>query len=433
MTVAALLATRDRARIGPRDPRRHPRHPRRPPRRRRPHRDPPRDLGRRGAHETPHEVPPLQGPRGHRHPPPQRGVLCRVLPPPLPGAGAAGDPRAPDDRAGGAGARRGLGRQGLARALGPAPRDRHPGRRPLPRSRHRRLLRRVRRIHPRVRHRTRAARSTRSTCAASTATTFPARPRPPTARRVVRADSRSATCSTRSRSTTSYDVVATGHNLDDEAAVLLGNVLHWETGYLGRQFPVLPAAPGFARKVKPLVRLGEREMAAYCVMRGIDYQVEECPMAAGNRHIGLKEMLNQLETRSPGLEGRVPQRVLEPRARARSPTSPTTSATSSLPCVECGAPTTTGDRCAFCSLRAERTGPPPVDRSERTVRRTVSASRGPFRGRRARAAASTANAAATSSASPRAASSTPTPACSTTRASSARTKASPCAPRAAPR
>ena len=43
-----------------------------------------------------------------------------------------------------------------------------------------------------------------------------------------------------------YDVVATGHNLDDEAAVLLGNVLRWETGYLGRQFPILPATPGFA-------------------------------------------------------------------------------------------------------------------------------------------------------------------------------------------
>ena len=43
-----------------------------------------------------------------------------------------------------------------------------------------------------------------------------------------------------------YDVVATGHNLDDEAAVLLGNVLHWEVGYLGRQYPVLPAGPGFA-------------------------------------------------------------------------------------------------------------------------------------------------------------------------------------------
>ena len=31
-----------------------------------------------------------------------------------------------------------------------------------------------------------------------------------------------------------YDVVATGHNLDDEAAVLFGNVLRWNTDYLAR-------------------------------------------------------------------------------------------------------------------------------------------------------------------------------------------------------
>ena len=85
-----------------------------------------------------------------------------------------------------------------------------------------------------------------------------------------------------------YDVVATGHNLDDEAAVLLGNVLRWEAGYLGRQHPLLPAAEGFVRKVKPLYRMGERETAAYCVVARIDYQVEECPMAAGNRHLGYK-------------------------------------------------------------------------------------------------------------------------------------------------
>src|ERR1700712_749204 len=98
----------------------------------------------------------------------------------------------------------------------------------------------------------------------------------------------------------SYDVLVTGHNLDDEAAVLFGNVLHWHTEYLGRQHPVLPARDGFPKKVKPLVRLGEREMAAYCIVTGIDYVVEECPMAAGNRHLGYKEALNQIELGSPG-------------------------------------------------------------------------------------------------------------------------------------
>ena len=63
---------------------------------------------------------------------------------------------------------------------------------------------------------------------------------------------------------------------------------------------MLPAAAGFARKVKPLVRLAEREMAAYCVLRGIDYIVEECPMADGNRHLGYKAALNAIEDASPG-------------------------------------------------------------------------------------------------------------------------------------
>ena len=97
-----------------------------------------------------------------------------------------------------------------------------------------------------------------------------------------------------------YDVVATGHNLDDEAAVLFGNVLRWDTAYLGRQVPVLPASHGFAKKVKPLVRLGERETAAYCVLTGIDYIVEECPMAVGNKHLGYKDALNRVEEQSPG-------------------------------------------------------------------------------------------------------------------------------------
>ena len=37
-----------------------------------------------------------------------------------------------------------------------------------------------------------------------------------------------------------YDVVATGHNLDDEAATLLGNTLRWNVEYIARQSPVLP-------------------------------------------------------------------------------------------------------------------------------------------------------------------------------------------------
>jgi uncharacterized protein (TIGR00269 family) len=153
-----------------------------------------------------------------------------------------------------------------------------------------------------------------------------------------------------------YDVLATGHNLDDEAAVLLGNVLRWETEFLGRQHPVLPAAPGFARKVKPLIRLGERELAAYCVLTSIDYIVEECPMAGGNRHLGYKNTLNEIEERSPGTKAAFVFGFLE-RAHERFAVEIDDTRDELRPCAVCGAPTP-GDVCAFCRMRARALGEP---------------------------------------------------------------------------
>jgi uncharacterized protein (TIGR00269 family) len=121
---------------------------------------------------------------------------------------------------------------------------------------------------------------------------------------------------------------------------------------------VLPAADGFARKVKPLVRMGEREMAAYCVIRGIDYQVEECPMAAGNRHLGFKEVLNALEDRSPGAKAAFLNGFF---ARGHERFQTEQDQVELGACEECGAPTTTGGTCAFCSLRNRAAGEVPVE------------------------------------------------------------------------
>lgn len=144
-----------------------------------------------------------------------------------------------------------------------------------------------------------------------------------------------------------YDAVATGHNLDDEAAVLLGNVLRWEVEYLGRQRPVLPARNGFPRKIKPLVRLGERETAAFCVLSGIEYQVDECPLASGNRHLGFKEALLAIEERSPGTKQSFYSGFLN---RGVDRFAETEEERAGLgPCVRCGSPTP-GGVCAFCRL-----------------------------------------------------------------------------------
>ncbi|MGI8710084.1 MAG: ATP-binding protein [Acidimicrobiales bacterium] len=175
-----------------------------------------------------------------------------------------------------------------------------------------------------------------------------------------------------------YDVVATGHNLDDEAAVLFGNTLRWQADYLGRQLPVLPARDGFPRKVKPLVRLGEREMAAYCVLRGIDYIVEECPMAAGNKHIGYKEALNELELRSPGTKRDFYFGFLARGVDRFADAAPAGAGAASDPrpdggpgggrCRRCGSPAT-GDVCAFCVLVERSAGAEPVELTTRAARR----------------------------------------------------------------
>ena len=160
-----------------------------------------------------------------------------------------------------------------------------------------------------------------------------------------------------------FDVLVTGHNLDDEAAVLFGNVLHWETEYLGRQHPVLPARHGFPKKVKPLVRLGEREMAAYCIVSGIDYIVDECPMAVGNKHIGYKNALNEIEATSPGAKAnfylgflrKASERFIEEAAQGREALGE---------CTRCGSPSP-AEVCAFCRLVDKATRQPVELRTKR--------------------------------------------------------------------
>ena len=143
-----------------------------------------------------------------------------------------------------------------------------------------------------------------------------------------------------------FPVVATGHNLDDEAATLFGSVMHWQTDALPRQSPALASThPKLVRRVKPLYRLSERETAAFAFMRRIDYIVEECPFAKGATSIAHKEILNQMEEASPGAKHNFLFGFLE---KAR-PAFERVEAVTLNECARCGQ-VTTGKLCAFCKL-----------------------------------------------------------------------------------
>ena len=146
-----------------------------------------------------------------------------------------------------------------------------------------------------------------------------------------------------------YDVVATGHNLDDAAATLFGNVMHWNTDYLGRQGPVLESThPKLVRKVKPLYRLSERETAAYSIIERIDYIVEECPMATGAKSLAYKSVLNALEEEQPGAKYRFLVGFLK-EGRSTVQTGSFDQTADLRECTRCGQPTTS-ELCAYCRM-----------------------------------------------------------------------------------
>jgi len=147
-----------------------------------------------------------------------------------------------------------------------------------------------------------------------------------------------------------YAALATGHNLDDEAAVLLHNAMTWSGGYLVRQGPVLPASrPGLGRKIKPLCRIYERETAAYALMRGIDYIYEECPFSEGSSTLYYKDVLNRLEEDRPGAKLQFYLSFLQ--AKDGGLFALNASGEAELhDCVNCGQPTSAPGRCAFCRL-----------------------------------------------------------------------------------
>lgn len=148
-----------------------------------------------------------------------------------------------------------------------------------------------------------------------------------------------------------YSVIATGHNLDDEASSLLGNLLYWKEEYLWKKNIVLESEEGhLAKKIKPFFLVSEREIAAYAIIAKIDYIYEECPYSLGAKTLLYKDLLNRVEQDSPGtklnfVKGYL-KRLKEEKDGGRKVANY---------CISCNYPSF-GEKCIFCSLM-ERLNP----------------------------------------------------------------------------
>jgi uncharacterized protein (TIGR00269 family) len=149
-----------------------------------------------------------------------------------------------------------------------------------------------------------------------------------------------------------YSVLATGHNLDDEASALLGNLLHWKEEYLWKKGVALEAEGShLAKKVKPFFLCSEKEAAAYAILSGIDYVYDECPYSIGAKTLMYKGLLNQVEDESPATKLAFVKGYLR---RANKQKQDNAGAGDRQPknlCKTCGYPSY-ADQCNFCSLTA---------------------------------------------------------------------------------
>jgi uncharacterized protein (TIGR00269 family) len=147
-----------------------------------------------------------------------------------------------------------------------------------------------------------------------------------------------------------YDVLVTGHNLDDEVSVLFNNVMSWQVDFLRRQAPFIPAKKGLMPKAKPFCRFYERETAAYAILANIEYIEEECPFSIGSTTIKNKQLLNELEHERTGsklafyLKFLKAKNVLFPELQKNQYVDEL------FACQTCGQPTTKPGDCTFCRM-----------------------------------------------------------------------------------
>jgi len=139
--------------------------------------------------------------------------------------------------------------------------------------------------------------------------------------------------------------LATGHNLDDEAQSVLMNVLRGDLVRLARNSS---AASGgrFIPRIKPLMYIHEKEIAAYLLVRGAWADLPECPYACHALRREVREMLGGLEYEFPGTM----LRLLESRKAVTGICSTRSAGEPFRHCAVCGDPCS-GEICQLCRLR----------------------------------------------------------------------------------
>jgi tRNA-5-methyluridine54 2-sulfurtransferase len=94
-----------------------------------------------------------------------------------------------------------------------------------------------------------------------------------------------------------YDVIATGHNLDDEAQVVLMNICK---NHPMRPQPVLKGNNMFTRRIKPLYFIPEADIRRYAFILDLVSEFTECRNAGISHRRAIQHFLEKQEAQHPG-------------------------------------------------------------------------------------------------------------------------------------
>lgn len=95
------------------------------------------------------------------------------------------------------------------------------------------------------------------------------------------------------------DKIAVGHNLDDEAQVILMNILQADIERLHR-LKGTAQTPDLVKRIKPLYKIPEKEIMLYALVNNLNISQDECPYAKTNHRTQIREFINQQEKERPG-------------------------------------------------------------------------------------------------------------------------------------